>query len=107
MQRTESVGKVPERYTDTATGPDSQVEESVPAVCIALQYSVRCPVLIVSPDERTRLVEIRDNLAERIAEAEREGWFGDVEGFSTTLAAAEEKIAQLDARQEHMGSPSS
>ncbi|MFI1294462.1 hypothetical protein ACH4VM_39960 [Streptomyces sp. NPDC020792] len=52
-----------------------------------------------------RLVEIRDNLGERIAEAEREGWLGEVEGLSTSLAAAEEKIAQLDARQERKDSP--
>ncbi|MFF9647275.1 hypothetical protein [Kitasatospora aureofaciens] len=58
----------------------------------------------VSPTERPRLIEIRDNLAERIAEAEREGWLGEVEGLSTSLAAAGEKIAQLDARQERKDS---
>ncbi|MCX4428350.1 hypothetical protein [Streptomyces mirabilis] len=59
----------------------------------------------MSPDERPRLVEIRDNLAERIAEAEREGWLGEIEGLSTSRAAAEEKIAQLDARQQRRDSP--
>ncbi|MGW1848763.1 hypothetical protein [Streptomyces sp. NPDC001966] len=32
------------------------------------------------PRERRRLVEIRDNLVDRIAEAQREGWLGDVKG---------------------------
>ncbi|HWU05625.1 MAG TPA: tyrosine-type recombinase/integrase [Streptomyces sp.] len=73
--------------------------------CIHEHACVRCPVLIVSPAEKPRLIEIRDNLTERIAEAEREGWLGEVEGLSTSLAAAEEKLAQLDARQEHRDSP--
>ncbi|MEU2263909.1 hypothetical protein ABZ557_27375 [Streptomyces sp. NPDC019645] len=62
-------------------------------------------VLIASPAEKPRLIEIRDNLADRIAEAEREGWLGEIEGLSTSLTAADEKIAQLDARQERRASP--
>jgi hypothetical protein len=41
----------------------------------------------------------------RIAEAEREGWFGGIEGLTTSLAAAEDKIAQIEARQEKKQSP--
>ncbi|MGW9619001.1 hypothetical protein ACWGUP_28605 [Streptomyces diastaticus] len=48
--------------------------------------------------------EIRDNLKDRIAEAEREGWLGEVEGLSTSLAA-EDKIAQIEAQQEKKQSP--
>ncbi|MFD5700282.1 hypothetical protein [Streptomyces lasiicapitis] len=55
-------------------------------------------------DERPRLLEIRENLTDRIAEAEREGWLGDVEGFSVSLAAAEDKIARLNARQDRRSS---
>jgi hypothetical protein len=73
--------------------------------CVHEHACVRCPLLIVSPSERPRLVEIRDNLAERIAEAEREGWRGEVEGLKVSLAAAEEKIAQLDSRRERRNSP--
>ncbi|MFD5702552.1 hypothetical protein [Streptomyces lasiicapitis] len=47
---------------------------------------------------RARLVEIRDNLLARIGEAQREGWLGEVEGLQVSLAAAEEKLAQLDAQ---------
>ncbi|MEU3658083.1 site-specific integrase [Streptomyces sp. NPDC032161] len=60
---------------------------------------VRCPVLIVSPEERPRLEEIRDNLSGRIVEAEREGWLGEIEGLQVSLAGAEEKLAHLDAEQ--------
>jgi hypothetical protein len=41
----------------------------------------------------------------RIAEAEREEWFGEVEGLSTSLAATEDKIAQIEAQQEKKQSP--
>ena len=40
-----------------------------------------------------RLVEIRDN---RIAEAEREGWFGGVAGLRVCLAGAEDKLVPMD-----------
>lgn len=50
------------------------------------------------PAQRDRLVEIRDNLLARIAEAEREGWLGEVEGLQVSLAGAQEKLAQLDRR---------
>ncbi|WP_329013551.1 hypothetical protein [Streptomyces sp. NBC_00690] len=50
------------------------------------------------PAQRDRLVEIRDNLLARIAEAEREGWLGEVEGLQMSLAGAEEKLTQIDRR---------
>lgn len=50
------------------------------------------------PAQRDRLVEIRDNLLARIAEAEREGWLGEVEGLHVSLAGAEDKLAQIDRR---------
>ncbi|MFE4336681.1 hypothetical protein ACFRQM_47310 [Streptomyces sp. NPDC056831] len=45
----------------------------------------------------------RDNLIARIAEAQREGWFGEVEGLQVSLAGAEEKLAQLDRRPSDHG----
>ncbi|MFE0062743.1 hypothetical protein [Streptomyces sp. NPDC059003] len=54
-------------------------------------------MLRVDPHERPRLDEIRVNLIARIAEAEREGWLGEVDGLSVSLAAAEDRLAQLDA----------
>lgn len=58
---------------------------------------MRCALLWPDPTQRPRLVEIRDNLAARIAEAEREGWLGEVEGLQVSLAA-EDKLAQIDKR---------
>ncbi|CAM5259030.1 hypothetical protein SXANM310S_02569 [Streptomyces xanthochromogenes] len=66
---------------------------------------IRCPVLIVDFSEMSRLVEVRDNLTDRITEAEQEGWFGEVEQLSVSRTAAEEKIAQLEARKARMDSP--
>ncbi|MGB8941888.1 MAG: site-specific integrase [Streptomyces sp.] len=73
--------------------------------CVHEHACVRCPVLIVQDEDQYRLVEIRDNLQERILEAEREGWLGEVEGLSVSLTAAEEKIAQLAARQDRRQAP--
>ncbi|MDY7086592.1 MAG: hypothetical protein SYR96_15940, partial [Actinomycetota bacterium] len=44
------------------------------------------------------LTDIRDNLIARIAEAEHEGWLGEVEGLKISLAGAEDKLAQIEKR---------
>lgn len=59
---------------------------------------IRCPVLRIDPAQRSRLETIRDNLAARVAEAENAGWLGEADGLRTSLAAAEDKLAQLDRR---------
>ena len=64
--------------------------------CIHEHSCVRCPLLRISPDQRGRLEDIRDNLLARIAEAEREGWTGEAEGLKVSLAAANNKLAQAD-----------
>jgi integrase len=66
--------------------------------CIHEHACVRCALLWPDPAQRSRLVEIRDNLTARITEAEREGWLGEVEGLQVSLGAAEDKLAQLDKR---------
>ncbi|MET9735130.1 hypothetical protein ABZZ79_32160 [Streptomyces sp. NPDC006458] len=48
------------------------------------------------PAQRSRLTDIRDNLIARIAEAEREGWLGGVEGLQVSLSGAQGKLDQLD-----------
>jgi hypothetical protein len=50
------------------------------------------------PAQRGRLTEIRDNLTARIAEAEREGWLGEVEGLTISRAGVEEKLAQINRK---------
>ena len=53
-------------------------------------------MLRVSPQERSRLVEIIHNLRERIAEARMNGWLGEVQGLEVSLEAAKRKLASLD-----------
>jgi Phage integrase family len=66
--------------------------------CIHEHACVRCALLWPDPTQHERLNEIRDNLQARIAEAEREGWLGEVEGLQVSLTAAEDKLAQIDKR---------
>lgn len=77
--------------------------------CIHEHACIRCSLLRPEPSQRDRLIEIRDNLIDRIAEAQREGWLGEVEGLEISLAGAEGKLAQLDAALKptvtHLGLP--
>jgi hypothetical protein len=66
--------------------------------CIHEHSCLRCALHWPDPAQRPRIAEIRDNLIARIAEAEREGWPGETEGLKTSLAGAEEKLAQIDRR---------
>lgn len=65
--------------------------------CIHEHSCIRCPLLRPDPAQRARLVQIHDNLVDRIAEAQQEGWLGDVDGLQVSLAATRNKLAQLDA----------
>jgi hypothetical protein len=79
--------------------------------CVHEHACVRCSLLRPDPAQRGRLEEIRDNLHDRIAEAEREGWPGEIEGLKASLAGTEDKLAQIDTalqRREqavHLGIP--
>ncbi|MEV5546478.1 hypothetical protein AB0L35_10115 [Streptomyces sp. NPDC052309] len=64
--------------------------------CIHEHACVRCSLLRPDPAQRGRLVEIRDNLIDRIAEAEQHGWLGEIEGLRVSLNGAESKINQMD-----------
>jgi hypothetical protein len=50
------------------------------------------------PAQCARLQEIRRNLHDRIAEAEREGWLGEVEGLKVSLAGTDDKLGRTSAR---------
>jgi integrase len=65
--------------------------------CIHEHACVRCSLLRPDPAQRHRLEEIRANLLDRIAEAEREGWLGEVEGLQVSLAGADDKLTQITA----------
>ncbi len=79
--------------------------------CVHEHACVRCSLLRPDPAQRGRLKEIRDNLLARIAEAEREGWPGEIEGLKVSLAGTEDKLAQIETalqRREqavHLGMP--
>ena len=79
--------------------------------CIHEHSCLRCPMLRPDPVERSRLLEIRDNLLERIGEAESNGWLGEAEGLRVSLDGAREKLAQMDLIAErrtnsvHLGMP--
>ena len=79
--------------------------------CVHEHACVRCSLLRPDPAQRGRLEEIRANLHDRIAEAEREGWLGEIEGLKVSLAGTEDKLAQVDTslqRREqavHLGMP--
>jgi len=63
--------------------------------CLHEHACVRCPLLRPDPAQRGRLEEIRANLHDRIAEAEREGWPGEIEGLKVSLAGTQDKLAQI------------
>lgn len=45
-----------------------------------------------------RLAEIMTGLHERIREATKRGWLGEIEGLQVSLAGAEDKLAQIERR---------
>jgi hypothetical protein len=66
---------------------------------------IRCPMLRPDPTQQQRLEEIIASLGERLAEADKRGWLGEVEGLQTSLAAAEQKLAQMRRTAIALGSP--
>ncbi len=71
--------------------------------CIHEHACVRCSLLRPDPAQHGRLEEIRVNLHDRIAEAEREGWLGEIEGLKVSLAGTEDKLTQIDAALRRQG----
>lgn len=64
--------------------------------CIHEHACVRCALLRPDPAQRARLEEIRDNLEDRIIEAKREGWLGEVEGLQVSFSGVKDKLVQID-----------
>jgi hypothetical protein len=46
------------------------------------------PAATPRPAQRARLIQIHDNLIDRITEAHQQGWLGEVDGLNVSLAAA-------------------
>lgn len=77
--------------------------------CIHEHTCIRCPLLRPDPAQLPRLTEIRDNLLDRITEAQQQGWRGEIDGLKVSLSAANNKIAQLHQatrRRTELGMPS-
>jgi hypothetical protein len=66
--------------------------------CAHENACVRCPLLRVDPGQLPRLKEIHANLADRLDEAREQGWLGEVAAIETTLVAAEQKLAAMQAQ---------
>lgn len=64
--------------------------------CIHEHSCIRCPLLRPGPDARPRLIQIRENLVERIDEAESHRWLGEAEGLKVSLAGARAKLAEME-----------
>ncbi len=64
--------------------------------CIHEHSCLRCPLLRPDPAQRPRLDGIRASLTARIAEAEANHWLGEAEGLRISLAAASQKLGQMD-----------
>jgi hypothetical protein len=64
--------------------------------CIHEHSCLRCSLLRPDPAQRPRLIGIRDNLHDRIAEARQQRWLGEADGLQVSLTAATAKLAQMD-----------
>ena len=71
--------------------------------CIHEHACLRCPLLRPEPAQRDRLLEVRDNLIARIAEARKNNWLREVDGLQISLNGAREKLTQLDQRASTAG----
>jgi hypothetical protein len=66
---------------------------------------IRCPMLRPDPDQHERLQGIIGSLEVRIAEANQRGWLGEVDGLRVSLAAAEQKLTQMQRTATNLGMP--
>jgi hypothetical protein len=66
---------------------------------------IRCPMLCPDPTQQSRLEEIIANLTERITEATEHGWLGDVDGLTTSLNAAKQKLTEMRRTATNLGMP--
>ncbi|MGO4458406.1 hypothetical protein AB4039_14030 [Streptomyces sp. M-16] len=60
-----------------------------------MESLIRCPVLQIDPRQRSRLIEIIQNIRERIREARANGWIGEVEGLQVGFDAAMARLNSL------------
>jgi len=78
--------------------------------CMHEHACIRCPALRPDPAQAPRLKTIVTNLHDRITEARKQGWLGEIAGLETSLAAANQKLATMQRLAErhhvtHLGMP--
>ncbi|WP_162907159.1 site-specific integrase [Allorhizocola rhizosphaerae] len=78
--------------------------------CIHEHACIRCPALRPDPAQQPRLQHILENLQARLAEAEQQGWRGEVAGLQVSIASAQHKLATMAElvgrhRVTHLGMP--
>jgi hypothetical protein len=93
------MGRVPQRNFERRKIATGICGRAFGTPCVH-EHSLRCSMHWPDPAQRSRIAEIRGNLVARIAEAEREGWLGEVEGLKISLAGADDKLAQIDRRSQ-------
>ncbi|MFT3854986.1 MAG: site-specific integrase [Ilumatobacteraceae bacterium] len=64
--------------------------------CVHEHACVRCPMLRVEPTRKPRLIELRQNLTDRLTEARQMNWHGEIDGIEQSLHHVELKLSQLD-----------
>jgi hypothetical protein len=57
------------------------------------------------PAQYSRLEEIIESLADRITEAQHQGWAGEVDGLQASLDAARLKLVQMQRTATNLGMP--
>lgn len=86
-----------DRFPRPLRTPQGRHRRLRPVLCHRLHPRTRLPSLpAAAARSRARLVQIRDNLISRIAEAETHHWLGEAEGLKVSLAGAHAKLDQMD-----------
>lgn len=62
--------------------------------CTHEHACIRCPMLRIDPKMLARLDDLENDLVDRRARAETEGWLGEIEGIDLTLTYLQDKREQ-------------
>ncbi len=63
---------------------------------------VRCPMLQVDPAQKSRLLQIETNTIERLDEARRMAWLGEVSALEESLQHIRKKRDQISRTEQHL-----
>ena len=63
--------------------------------CVHEHACIRCPMLRPDPAQQHRLIEIIENLHDRLGEAHQQGWHGEIDGLEISIAGANHKLQAM------------